>query len=46
MNNPIKLTEKAIKKIRELTDKSDKFALRLDLKKGWLCRYGILYGIR
>ena len=34
MNNPIKLTEKAIKKIRELTDKSNKFALRLDLKKG------------
>ena len=33
MNNPIKLTEKAIQKIRELTDKSNKFALRLDLKK-------------
>ena len=26
MNNPINLTEKAIKKIRELTDKSKKFA--------------------
>ena len=34
MNNPISLTEKAIKKIRELTVKSEKFALRLDLKKG------------
>ena len=34
MNNPIKLTENAIKKIMELTDKSNKFALRLDLKKG------------
>ena len=34
MNNPINLTEKAIRKIRELTDKSNKFALRLDLKKG------------
>ena len=31
---PINLTEKAIKKIRALTVKSDKFALRLDLKKG------------
>ena len=34
MNNPINLTEKAIKKIRELTVKSKTFALRLDLKKG------------
>ena len=34
MDNPINLTEKAIKKIRELTVKSQKYALRLDLKKG------------
>jgi len=34
MNSPINLTDKAIKKITELTVKSEKFALRLDLKKG------------
>ena len=33
MNNPIKLTEKQSRKL-ELTDKSNKFALRLDLKGG------------
>ena len=34
MNSPINLTDKAIKKITELTVKSEKFALRFDLKKG------------
>ena len=34
MKNPIKLTENAIKKIKELTINSKKFALRIDLKKG------------
>ena len=34
MKNPIKLTDNAIKKIKELTINSKKFALRIDLKKG------------
>ena len=34
MKNPISLTNKAIQKIKQLTINSNKFALRLDLKKG------------
>ena len=34
MKSPISLTNKAIQKIKQLTINSNKFALRLDLKKG------------
>ena len=34
MKSPISLTNKAIQKIKQLTINSNKFALRVDLKKG------------